>query len=162
MNSNYPRGSELDLTNMHFGKNERTEPYDTDLQYTHLSRQATTVDDGCYLAEILGIFPRKTNKNTDRVYWFLKITDGPYASAIVEKLSNVTTKKSAAFLRNELEKVGLKVRCKEDLISQAGQAIGVKVELQVHTNSEGFPCYYISEIVGNNEKLSSCQEETGW
>jgi len=119
------------------------------------------IPEGEYVCDIVEMQSVTDHKNRKVVSWVLRIVNGPYADALLQKRYYVVNAKVAEHLKKELIQVGVDAKNAQDFEAKKTLAYGKRIRIMATTN-DGFQCLYVKEVIGMGETVKPPSEIVGW
>ena len=105
------------------------------------------MNDGEYNGEIVEIRSEETSNGCPKLTWVIRILDGEYEGACVEKNYYLKNQRVIDFLKKEFKLAGHEINGSDDMEAKKADIIGTRIKFSAVNNDAGFLVFYVKGLV---------------
>ena len=105
------------------------------------------MNDGDYIGEIVDLATDETSDGCPKVTWVIRILDGEYDGACVEKKYYLKNQKVIDFLKKEFKLAGHEINSSDDMEAKKADIIGTQIKFSAVNNDAGFLVFYVKGLM---------------
>lgn len=105
------------------------------------------MENGDYNGEIVDITTEETSNGCPKVTWVIRILNGEYEGACVQKHYYLKNQRVIDFLKKEFKLAGHEINSSDDMEAKKADIIGTQIKFSALNNDAGFLVFYVKGLV---------------